>query len=103
MRKVMVTWYECDVCKARFIRPSSARACEAEPMRKDKGAKVGSIVKILTGEGKGQTAVVAKLGIIGGDDDFPARYHHTRMVEAVLISGRGSRSLLFPDYAVVRR
>jgi hypothetical protein len=95
--------FQCELCQTVYRTEAEAKRCESVPVHEDKGAKVGDIVRVLTGEGKGELAKVTRRTVIDKDWGHYAakRYWHTVAVDANLINSWGSRFLTFDAYEAV--
>jgi len=95
-------FYQCSICEEEYGTEKEALDCESKPVTEDKGAKIGSRVKILSGQGEGQLATVDKILIFDKYWGHYAweRYWHTIGVTAKLDSF-GHRLLTFDDYKII--
>lgn len=100
MKTIHTTWYLCDVCGRKYDTPHEAEKCESIPVREDKGVKVGDIIRITAGEGRGRMACVTDVKVHEPGWGPPA-YDHTVFVLADVIDSWGSRQLSFDSYEVV--
>lgn len=99
-----VTTYTCTKCEHAYPTLEEAEECESRQITHDKGVKVGDIVRITQGDGKGQKAKVTDINIIDKNWGHYAweRYWHTVSVTAELIEDWGARHLTFDSYEVIR-
>lgn len=88
-----MTQYLCSVCNATYPTPEAAQACELRPVTHDRGAIVGSTVRILRGDGTGEFATVTSRWV------DPER--HEALISADLIHTWGTRVLGCDDYELV--
>lgn len=104
MLTITQTLYQCQHCKTKYASQYDAEQCEAHPVTQDKGAKVGSTVRILHGDGTGKLATVTDTFIYSRDWGHYSwkTYWHTIGVNAKLNDDWGSRRLTFMDYEVVK-
>jgi hypothetical protein len=100
MKTIIATRYVCEVCGAAYDTPTGAQACEQRPVRFDSGVQVGDRVRIVSGDGAGQIAVVTKRVVITPTwgDRYAERYAHTRALEAQLVDRGLCRFLTFDAY-----
>ena len=100
MKEVNITKYKCETCGALYEYSRDAQTCESKPVTHDKGVVVGSVVRILSGDGAGSLAKVEQRYVI--DKDWGHRhwhrYWHTVGINAKVIDGWGSRQLTFDEY-----
>lgn len=101
MKTVVETRYFCEACGGKFSQAKDALECESKPITQDKGAIVGSIVKILSGAGAGENARVERL-FVCSPDYGPQVYTHTRSLQVECIESFGHRHLNFDAYEVVK-
>lgn len=94
--------YQCEKCGEVFNTEDECAACEAQPITRDKGVKIGDKVLIKAGEDVGSYAVVTSITVIGCDwgDHLWRWYWHTIAVTADVIGGGGTRVLTFDEYEV---
>lgn len=99
MKTVQVTYYTCELCGARYSNESEARKCESRPVTHD-GVKVGDRVRILTGEGVGDTGIITAVFVYDKNWGHYAweRYWHTVGITAKIDGHTGSRQLTFDAY-----
>jgi len=99
MIKVLKPFYKCELCGHSYSSEQEAFFCESKPID-NASVKVGDVVIVLSGQGKGEKAVVQNLIILDKDWGHyaAARYWHTVMVEAKMIESFGMRALTFDDY-----
>lgn len=95
--------YECELCGDTFDNPTDCTECESRPITQDKGVKPGDRVKILTGDGCGQVAVVEQMYPLTRDacHHMWQRYWHTIAITVVFSDGR-MRWCTFDEYEVLQ-
>ena len=103
METVTTTTYKCEICGTPYGYKESALACEARAMTGDKGAQVGTKIRITTGQSVGKTATVTKRWIYDKEWGHYAweRYWHTVGLSADIDNSPMSRQLTFDDYEVI--
>lgn len=94
--------FECSICHTKYPTLKEAENCESRPVSQDRGVKVGDLVRVTMGDGKGQLAKVTKTFVYSKDWGHYAweRYWHTVGITADLIESWGSRQLAFDSYEV---
>lgn len=100
MKRVESVAYQCEVCGTYHNTMGGALECEQLGVLRDKGAKVGDIVRITAGDGVGQRAKVRELSVVRPGWG-PSRYTHTRALSADVIDSWGSRFLTFDNYECI--
>lgn len=100
MKEIVKTTYQCEVCETEYAVKDEALRCEAKPVSQDKGVKVGDIVTIIEGDGRGQRAKVTRVYVLSKNWGHYAweRYWHTVSVNAEIIDSYGCRQLTFDNY-----
>lgn len=95
--------YQCEICQKIYDHEAQAIKCESRPIQHDRGVKVGDIVKIINGDGKGEKAKVTRIGIFDAEyGHYQAdAYHHSVYLLADCIESFGSRQLAFTDYEIM--
>ena len=101
MTPVQITKYKCDICGHLYGTAGAATRCESEPIKGDKGVKVGDYVTVTRGEGVGEIAKVTNVFVFSADWG-PRQYHHSIGINADLISSYGSRQLTFDSYETTK-
>ena len=103
MKEIPLTLYQCEVCGEKYETRKRAEKCESKPVTQDKGARVGSIVRVLSGDGTGGLAKVTDVYVLSMEWGHYAweRYWHTVAVNADLVSDLGSRMLTFDSYKIM--
>lgn len=101
MKVIELKRYQCERCKQTYDSEGDARRCEDKPVSKDRGAKVGDLVRILRGDGAGMTCKVESIGIHSMNWG-PSIYWHTVFVNGKVVESWGNRQLSFDDYALIR-
>ena len=98
------TIYQCEKCKADYSSKAEAKKCEAKAISQDKGVKVGDIVMITQGDGKGLKAKVESVYVIDKSWGHYAweRYWHTIALTAKIVDSWGSRLLTFDSYETLK-
>lgn len=100
-----ITRYQCATCGTVYDTEKQANACEGRPISQDKGVKVGDMVRITSGDGTGQRAVVKSLSIVSRDWGHYAweRYWHTVALD-VRFEGHEAlgRFLTFDSYEPIK-
>ena len=103
MKEIKVIHYQCEVCKHVYKDEDDALKCEERRVLQDKGVTVGDKVRILTGDGAGEYAIVKRRIVfnrIWGEGAWK-RYWHTVGLEADLVDQIGTRLLTFDAYATM--
>jgi hypothetical protein len=98
MIPVTITKYKCEICGTLFAEKGSALFCESKPASTENIVKVGDIVEVLYGEGKGELARVTATKVESSDRSC---YHHTQSVSVEMFQSWGSRYLYCDHYIVV--
>ncbi len=99
MKEFNYTRYACDVCGKLFQHPKDAQDCESNPVREDRGVKVGDLVRIPRGDGTGSLCKVDRLWVVEPGWG-PKQYDHTVMVSGAVVDSWGSRQLAYDSYEV---
>jgi hypothetical protein len=100
MKEIQTTHYQCEVCGAKYNSKGNALACEAVPVKHDKGVKVGDLVRITAGDGTGSLCKVTSIHI-REPGWGPKDYDHTVFVCGDVVDSWGSRQLSFNSYEVL--
>ncbi len=102
MKTIQVTRYSCELCGGIYETEKEARFCESCPVSKEKGVRIGDIVRVIAGDGTGARAKVTSISICSGKYGHYAwaKYRHTVAVHADFLDQYGSRFLLFDSYEV---
>jgi hypothetical protein len=103
MKEKVHKFYACEICGEEYGTEKEAIECESKPISEDKGVKVGDIVRITGGDGKGKEAKVTRVYIIDKDWGHYSwkRYWHTVALNADIINHWGSRMLTFDQYELL--
>jgi hypothetical protein len=96
-----ITQYVCEVCCQVYYNEQDALKCEATPLKDDKGVKVGDIVLITEGDGKGHNAKVTDIKVLP-PTYYTDKYHHSIALTADVIDSWGCRFLTCTDYEVIK-
>lgn len=98
--EIIIKKWRCIVCNEIFNDIMEAARCEAEPVTKDKGAKLGDRVLITKDDGKGKTAIVNEISVLS--KTYAGLYFwHTIAVAAKIENDWGTRFLTFDSYEVI--
>lgn len=100
MKTLVKTEYQCEVCEAKYNSEGNALACEAMPVKHDRGVKVGDTVRITAGEGTGSLCKVTGVHV-HSPGWGPKDYDHTVFLTGDVVGGWGSRQLSFNSYEVL--
>jgi len=105
MKTTQIKRYQCEICGHSYDTVKAAKRCESKPVTEDKGVKVGDVVLITEGEGRGMKAEVKSRQIVDMEWGHYAweRYWHTVSITAKLLDSWGDRLLTFDSYQPVRR
>lgn len=103
MKVTKIKKYKCEICGTNYDTRKEAKECEAKPITKDKGVKVGDKVIITDGCRKGSMAKVDEIFILSMDwGHYDAElYHHTIALWARI--GGSHRLLTFDSYQQVNQ
>ena len=96
MESIQITKYKCGICGTLYANQTDALKCESRPVSHD-DVDVGDTVRILTGDGTGESVKVESKSIASMDwGHYQAgRYWHTPIVSGRVIDSWGSHSLTF--------
>lgn len=98
----MILKYNCTICHTMYDTDAQALKCEEQPLRFDRGVKVGDLVLVIGGDGAGLRGTVESIKIMDKDWGHYAwkRYWHT-IALTVKMPDWGHRLLTFDDYEVL--
>ena len=101
MKTIQSIEYVCEKCQTHYANWGAALLCENRTVTQDKGVKVGDLVIVTNGDGNGERARVASIGVCSKDygKRVSQKYWHTVYVFAHFVDSYGSRMLLFDDYS----
>lgn len=104
IKKKEVILYICEICNTSYENKEVALKCEQKPITHEKGVKVGDIVKITYGEGKGGLAKVIKTYICNRFEGHYAseKYWHTVALNVDSMNNLGTRCLYYDWYELVK-
>lgn len=103
VEKLYLIKYRCGVCGEAYNNETRANECESRPITDDKGVKVGDVVIITAGEGKGEKAVVKNRIIFDREwgHYMWERYWHSVGLAVNLLNNTGSRQLTYDCYRTI--
>lgn len=98
-RTITITDYICEKCSSAFDTEEECKDGESLEVTHDKKVKVGDKIKVLQGEGVGETAIVEDISIHPCSDKGRGRqYRHTMVITARMVESYGHRILFHDQY-----
>lgn len=93
--------YQCEICGQQYNTKNEAAACEAVPVKYDRGVKVDDLVLITAGDGSGHKLRVRKV-FVHSPNWGPSRFAHSVALSGDVIDSWGSRQLTYDSYEVLK-